>query len=85
MTGTPNGSQKALGSWHADTNARSTAFSTVDHELHRKRRGPSPSFLKIPLASAEPTTYKNATLLGQTLNDGLAKGGVVELRKTDLG
>ncbi|KAL8753030.1 MAG: hypothetical protein Q9184_005544 [Pyrenodesmia sp. 2 TL-2023] len=68
MTGTPNGT-----------------FGTIDHELHRKRRGAiSPFFSKSTVASAEPTIYKNVALLEQTLRDGLARGGVVELRKTYL-
>ncbi|KAL8963661.1 MAG: hypothetical protein Q9193_000105 [Seirophora villosa] len=60
-------------------------FGTIDHELHRKRRGAiSPFFSKSTVTSTEPTIYKNVTLLEQTLKNDLARGGVVELRKMYL-
>ncbi|CAD6568443.1 MAG: hypothetical protein ASARMPRED_001717 [Alectoria sarmentosa] len=68
MTGTPYG-----------------VFGTIDHEVHRKRRAAiSPFFSKNTVNSAQPTIYKNMNLLGQTLRQSLANGGVVEMRKTYL-
>ena len=62
-----------------------TAFGTIDHEIHRKRRAAiSPFFSKNTVTSTEHMIYDNMDLLENRLRQDLSNGGAVELRKTYL-
>lgn len=62
-----------------------TAFGTLAHETHRRRRATiSPLFSKSACAASESSIYKNVDLLLAHIDDQICKTGSVEMRKVYL-
>lgn len=60
-----------------------SAFGTVDHEIHRKRRAAnSPFFSKQAIKGAEPLIQEQVKTLCDVLHISHVNGDVVELRVT---